>query len=178
MAREKERISCGPLSQNLETRGRPQKDVKKPSLVTVVFPQVDLQGQKDLLLTLALRKPNHTRFKRGVGGARDESENPHKETHYPLSNKTQTLTSYLGGGESRGGEGRGAQNGQVRCEQLGTQHRAPEAGRIRSPNGETAEKDSRKTRQRHPPPPLVNVLELRQSLRLARGLRADEPPTR
>ena len=51
MAREKERISCGPLSQKLEKRGRPQKDVKKPSLVTVVFPQVDLQGQKELLLT-------------------------------------------------------------------------------------------------------------------------------
>ena len=54
MAREKERISCGPLSQKLEKRGRPQKDVKKPSLVTVVFPQVDLQGQKELLLTLPL----------------------------------------------------------------------------------------------------------------------------
>ena len=51
LAREKERISCGPLSQKLEKRGRPQKDVKKPSL-EVVFPQVDLQGQKDLLLTL------------------------------------------------------------------------------------------------------------------------------
>ena len=56
MAREKERISCGPLSQKLEKRGRPQKDVKKPSLVTVVFPQVDLQGQKELLLTLPLKK--------------------------------------------------------------------------------------------------------------------------
>ena len=54
LAREKERISCGPLSQKLEKRGRPQKDVKKPSLVTVVFPQVDLQGQKELLLTLPL----------------------------------------------------------------------------------------------------------------------------
>ena len=56
LAREKERISCGPLSQKLEKRGRPQKDVKKPSLVTVVFPQVDLQGQKELLLTLLSRR--------------------------------------------------------------------------------------------------------------------------
>ena len=56
LAREKERISCGPLSQKLEKRGRPQKDVKKPSLVTVVFPQVDLQGQKELLLTLFDRR--------------------------------------------------------------------------------------------------------------------------
>ncbi len=95
-----------------------------------------------------------------MGGAQDDSENPHKEkAHYSLRNKTQTLTSYLGGGESRGGKGRGTQNGQVRCEQLGTQHRAPEAGRIRSPNGETAEKDSRTTRQRLPPAPLVNVPE-------------------
>ena len=59
MARKPGRIPRGPASQKPEKHGRLQKDVKKTSLVTVVFPQVDLQGQKELLLTLAVRGSSH-----------------------------------------------------------------------------------------------------------------------
>ena len=53
--KEAGRIPSGRLAQKPKKRGPPappKKCVKKPSLVTVVFPQVDLQGQKELLLAL------------------------------------------------------------------------------------------------------------------------------
>ena len=69
--KEAGRIPSGRLAQKPKKRGPPappKKCVKKPSLVTVVFPQVDLQGQKDLLLTLwgFLRPALDGEVRRGV----------------------------------------------------------------------------------------------------------------